>query len=198
MLYLVEHGMVTPHVWMSRVERPACPDRMTFEVNPQCDGDFDAVRGASETLRGVLERLNLASFPMTSGLRGIHVVVPLTGRDSFGTVRRFAHAVAEMTVVADPGRIGLPAPEAGEGEAEAPVVIRTDRNAYGRAAVAPYAVRGRPQAPVATPFDWSDLEKIVPDRFTVANLHDRLATRGDPWREMKRFSRTLSRARKPF
>lgn len=197
-LYLVEHGMVTPYTWMSRVERPTHPDRMTFEVDPQDGGDFDAVRAASEALRGVLERLNLASFPMTSGLSGIHVVVPLTGRDSFGTVRRFAHAAAEMAALTDPGRIGVPADEGGEAGPTAPVVIRTDRNGYGRAAVAPYAVRGRPRAPVATPFFWSDLDKVYPGRFTVANLLDRLASEGDPWREMRRFSRSLSRARKPL
>ena len=32
------------------------------------------------------------------------------------------------------------------------------RNAYAQTATAPYAVRGRPGAPVATPLHWAELD----------------------------------------
>lgn len=196
-LYLVEHGMVTPYVSPVRARRPGHPDRMVLDVNPQEASDFEAVREAADTLRVVLQRLNLAPFPMTTGLRGIHVVVPLTGRDDFATVRRFAQAVVEMAVAEAPGRVA-PTAEAGSQAITRGATVALAAAAPGQVSVAPYAVRGRSDGPVATPFAWDDLERVEPGRHTVANLYRHLASGVDPWREMKRFARSLSRARRPL
>lgn len=196
-LYLVEHGMVTPYVSPARVRRPGYPDRMVLDVTPGQASDFDAAREAADTVRVVLQRLNLAAFPMTTGLRGIHVVVPLTGRDDFGTVRRFAQAIGEMAAAEAPGRVA-PATEAGSETAPGGATVALAAAAPGEVSVAPYAVRGRSDGPVATPFAWDDLARVEPGRYTVANLFHHLASGADPWREMKRFARSLSRARRPL
>ena len=57
------------------------------------------------------------------------------------------------------------------------------RNAYAQHAVAPYGVRARVGAPVATPLDWSEVEDsgLGPDRFTIRSVPDRVMRDGDPW-----------------
>ncbi|MEA3403115.1 MAG: hypothetical protein U9R79_17875 [Armatimonadota bacterium] len=57
--------------------------------------------------------------------------------------------------------------------------------------MAPYSVRAKPGAPIATPLDWEELDdpEVGPQRWTVANMLDRLADRGDPWAEMDRRAR---------
>jgi bifunctional non-homologous end joining protein LigD len=57
------------------------------------------------------------------------------------------------------------------------------RNDYGQTAVAPYALRARPGAPVATPLAWDELSRsgLDPRRYTLRNLFRRLAAREDPW-----------------
>jgi bifunctional non-homologous end joining protein LigD len=47
--------------------------------------------------------------------------------------------------------------------------------------VAPYSVRPKPEAPVATPIDWSELGRVEPRTYTVTNLRRRLARKPDPW-----------------
>ncbi|MGZ3473466.1 MAG: non-homologous end-joining DNA ligase LigD, partial [Polyangiales bacterium] len=52
------------------------------------------------------------------------------------------------------------------------------RNAPMSTVVAPYSLRARARAPVATPLAWSELESVAPDAFTIADV-DRLLDRPD-------------------
>jgi bifunctional non-homologous end joining protein LigD len=67
-----------------------------------------------------------------------------------------------------------------------------NRIAYAQHAVAPYAVRPRPNAPVGVPLHWEELsdETLKPDRWTIKNVAERLRD-GDPWRGMNRHARAL-------
>jgi bifunctional non-homologous end joining protein LigD len=58
-------------------------------------------------------------------------------------------------------------------------------------------VRARPQAPVATPIDWAELDdpKLEPQRYTIRNLFRRLGRKQDPWAEIERHARALESAR---
>ncbi|MGG7575948.1 hypothetical protein [Streptomyces sirii] len=68
-------------------------------------------------------------------------------------------------------------------------------NAYAQTSVAPYAVRARPHAPVATPLEWDELDDrgIGPRHWTLRTLPDRLSTYGDPWTGLSRCRRSLGR-----
>jgi bifunctional non-homologous end joining protein LigD len=75
------------------------------------------------------------------------------------------------------------------------------RNAYAQTAVAPYSVRARagapvatPLAPVATPLEWDELDArgLRADRFTIRDLPRRLAGQRDPWADMSRHARSLN------
>jgi bifunctional non-homologous end joining protein LigD len=57
------------------------------------------------------------------------------------------------------------------------------RNAQGATAVAPYSLRARANAPVATPIDWNELAADVRfDHFNLRNVPARVAGGRDPWR----------------
>ena len=58
------------------------------------------------------------------------------------------------------------------------------RMGYAQTLVAPYSVRPKPEAPVATPIEWSELGRVEPRTYTVANLRRRLARKPDPWAGM--------------
>ena len=77
--------------------------------------------------------------------------------------------------------------------------VDAHRNAYAQHAVAPYAVRALPKAPVATPLHWDELSdgKLAPQRWTVKTIQDRLADGGDPWAGIARTARRLPAASRP-
>ena len=76
------------------------------------------------------------------------------------------------------------------------VLVDVARNTYGQTAVAPYAVRARPGAPVATPLAWEELEdpELHPRRWTLASVPDRLERIGDPWEGIGRAAARLPAA----
>ena len=76
---------------------------------------------------------------------------------------------------------------------EAPIFIDIRRNAYAQHAVAPYSVRAKSKAPVATPLHWEELSdaKLRPDRWDVHAVLERVAADGDPWKGIARRARAL-------
>jgi bifunctional non-homologous end joining protein LigD len=191
LVYLAAHACVTLHVWLSRVDRPRQPDRMTFDIDP--DGpDFEPVRLAARSLRSTLEREGLTPFVQTTGSKGLHVVTPLEPGPDFDAVREVARALAHEVVDANPDILTL---EQRKAARHGRVYIDVMRNAYAQSAVAPYAVRALPGAPVATPLEWHELSstKLDPQSYNLHNLFRRLGQREDPWAAMADEARSLEK-----
>jgi bifunctional non-homologous end joining protein LigD len=133
---------------------------------------------------------------MTTGSRGLHVVVPIRRTQDYDTVRPFAAAVAAVMVERNPDALTVEFSKAKRGER---IFVDVARNAYGQHAVAPYSVRALPRAPVATPLRWDELDdrRLDPQRWTVATIGDRLeAEGGDSWRAIGHHARGLELARR--
>ena len=56
LVYLVGQNTITPHVWLSRADRPWQPDRMVIDLDPPPGSDFDAVRRAARHTRRAAAR----------------------------------------------------------------------------------------------------------------------------------------------
>lgn len=194
LVYLANQACITPHVSLSRADRPHDPDRMIFDFDPARD-DFPAVRDGARRLRDVLVELGLSPFVMTSGSRGLHVVVPLDRSADFDTVREFARRIADLLVAKDPDRLTT---EQRKDKRGGRIYVDTGRNAYAQTAVAPYAARALAGAPVAAPVEWNELGRkgFGPRRHTIRSLFRRLARKDDPWREIGRGARSLDEAEK--
>ena len=93
---------------------------------------------ASQSGPKVRERTSLPSGLMTSGSRGLHVVVPLNGRDDFDGVRGFAHEVAGTLAAAHPDRLTTAARKKDRGDR---LYLDVQRNGYAQTAVVPQGHR---------------------------------------------------------
>lgn len=195
--YLANQGMITPHVGLSRVDRIECPDRLIFDLDPPDEGDFGEVRWAAGIMRELLESVELVPFVQTTGSRGLHVVVPLDPSRSFDEVLALTQRLAERLAQDHPERLTT---EQRKSKRAGRLYLDVQRNAYNQSAVAPYGVRARPGAPVATPLDWSEVEdgSLRPDGYTIGNLFRRLGQKDDPWAAMDRRSRSLDAALERF
>ncbi|HEY7470728.1 MAG TPA: non-homologous end-joining DNA ligase [Gemmatimonadota bacterium] len=193
LVYLANQNCITPHVWLSRADRPDHPDRLVFDLDPPRN-DFDVVRFAARALRELLEELGLDPFLMATGGRGLHLVVPLDRRADFDTTRGFARDVADLLAARHPDRLTT---EVRKDKRRGRLFLDTMRNAYAQTAVPPWAVRARPGAPVAVPLGWAELSdpRVRGGSWNTRTVGKRLA-RDDPWRGMARRARSLSRPRK--
>ncbi|WP_330241926.1 non-homologous end-joining DNA ligase [Streptomyces sp. NBC_00525] len=190
LVYLAGQATITPHRFLSRADRPHHPDRLVFDLDPPGD-DFAPVREAAHALHGLLDELELPSLVMTTGSRGLHVVVALDRRESFDAVRAFARAAADALVARRPDRFTTEARKKERGDR---LYLDVQRNAYAQTAVTPYAVRARPGAPVAAPLSWEDLDDpaLGARRWTLRDTDALLAR--NPWHDPPR-PRSLRRAR---
>jgi bifunctional non-homologous end joining protein LigD len=127
---------------------------------------------------------------MTTGSRGLHVVVALRRRADYSEVNAFAREVAAKLAADDPSKLTTEFRIANRGER---IFVDIHRNAYAQHAVAPYAVRALAKAPVATPLRWDELgdRRLDPQGWTVKTIQDRLAEGGDPWQAIARTARAL-------
>lgn len=192
LVYLANHGCITPHLALARCRRPHHPDRLVFDLDPS-DDDFEKVCFAARELKRCLDVLSLESYLQTTGSRGLHVIVPLDESWDFDAVRTFARGVADALAERHPRQLTTQQRKAQRGEA---VFIDTLRNAYGQTSVAPYAVRALDGAPVATPLAWEELERarLHPRRYTLRNVFRRLAQIDDPWAGMSEHTQSLAGA----
>jgi len=188
--WLANQNCIALHVWQSRQDRLRSPDRLVFDLDPS-DTDFAVVRATARAVAGVLDDLGLACYVQTTGSRGLHVVVPVRADADFDTARQFARDVAEVVVADDAVHRTV---EARKDKRGCRVYLDIMRNAYAQTAVAPYSVRARSGAPVATPLEWDELDTrgLRADRFTIRNLPKRLAEQRDPWAGMYRHARSLT------
>ncbi|AZQ38682.1 ATP-dependent DNA ligase [Streptomyces cyaneochromogenes] len=196
LVFLTDQACLTLHRWLSRTHDINRPDRMVFDLDPADDlaGDtFAQVRGAAELLGELLDELRLPSAPMTTGSRGLHIVVPLNGHHDFDEVREFAKDVAGVLEAAHPDRFTTAARKKDRGDR---LYLDVQRNAYAQTAVVPYTVRARPGAPVATPLTWAELDDPELDarRWSIADAVEQART--DPWGGLLDRGRALGPARR--
>lgn len=189
LVYLANQAAITLHAWLSRMEAPRQPDQLVVDLDPS-GNDFDAVRTTAQHVRTALEAHDLVAFVMTTGSSGVHVRAPLQRGPDFDTVRRVARRLAEQIAEAHPEQCTT---EQRIAKRNGRVYLDTARNAYGQTAVAPYSVRARPGAPIATPIDWEELDRpeLTLQRYTLRTIFRRLGQKDDPWAAMHQQARAL-------
>lgn len=193
LVYLANQDTITLHIWLSRADRLYYPDRMIFDLDPP--GEFEIARSTAFLVKELFEEVDLVPFVMTTGSRGLHVVTPLDRSAHFDETRDFARDAAQLLADRHPDSLTT---EMRKAEREGRLFLDYLRNSYGAISVAPYSVRARPGAPIATPLTWDELRDpdIRSGRYDLRNIWDRLERAGDPWRDMMRHARGLQEPRR--
>jgi bifunctional non-homologous end joining protein LigD len=194
LVYLANQACVTPHIFLSRLDKVHHPDQLVFDLDPQGD-DFEVVRSTARSFKQLLDELGLPAFLKTTGSRGLHVVVPLQRREQYEPVRNFAREVAAIVVGQAPKERTMEQLKAQRGDR---VFIDTNRNGYAQLVAPAYAVRARRGAPVSVPLDWAELRKktLKSNSFTIKTVFNRLDKADDPWAEFWDSAVSLTKARR--
>ncbi|MBA2780742.1 DNA ligase D [Billgrantia kenyensis] len=187
---LVQAGALELHPWGSRIDHLEQPDGLVFDLDPDAGIAWKEILRVAGTLRERLASLGLTAFLRTTGGKGLHLVVPLEPSAEWDQAKAFAKGVAEAHAKDDPQRLTTNMSKA---KREGRIFIDYLRNGRGATAVASYTVRARPNAPVAVPIRWDELNAALrADRYNVQNLRRRLsALREDPWAGFDEAARPL-------
>ncbi len=193
LVYLADQACITFHAMLCKHDRPRRPDRMIFDIDPPGDR-FKAACETARALREIVEEAGLVPHVMTTGSTGLHVVVPIRRGPTFDTTRKLADHIAELAVELDPDNRTT---EQRKNKRGGRVFIDVNRNAYAQSGVAPYSVRAKVGAPVATPLDWDELggKGLSSAKYDIKSLFRRLSQREDPWAGIQRRARSLSKAK---
>ena len=168
LLEIVQMGGVELHPWGAPVDAIDFPDRMIFDLDPAPEVPFEALRLAAQDLKRRLEHTGLKSIVKCTGGKGLHVTVPLAGKDKWPAVKSFAGSLADEMVTAAPDAYIATMSKA---KRTGKIFIDYFRNDYTATAVADYGVRARPGAPVALPIDWRELKSVgSADQFTMKDV----------------------------
>ena len=174
LLACVQMGTIEFHGWGSRIDKVENPDRLVFDLDPDVGLDFAAVRSAAVRLRELLQDLGLKSFPLLTGGKGIHVVVPLDRSAKWDMVKSFAERFARAVSEAEPERFTANIRKV---QRKGRIFLDWLRNQRGATAVLPYSARAREGAPVAAPIAWEELDEYKGgNAFTIRDA-DRLIER---------------------
>lgn len=176
--YLANQAVITMHLWLSLAQRPHYPDKIIWDLDPRTSDLTDVRLGARE-LKKMLEKMGLHPFLMSTGSKAFHVVVPIKPEYTFDKVRDFAKSVGAKLAEKYPDKFTLEFPIK---KRKGRIFVDYVRNNFGQTGVAPYSVRAREGAPVATPLAWSELDSTHPQQYTVRNIFKRLAKKGDVWK----------------
>jgi bifunctional non-homologous end joining protein LigD len=193
LLWMVNMGCIDLNTWYSRIDRPDRPDYVLFDLDPTPEVPWAQTVEVALILKQLLDQLGLESFPKTSGGKGFHVLVPLDRRSTYDDTRSFAEIVAGAIARAHPK---LATTQWAKSRRRG-VLIDANQNGQGKTIASVYSVRPHPAAPVSTPLRWDEVDgELVPSRFTMAAVLDRVREHGDIYAGLLTTRQSLSKALK--
>ena len=121
LLACVQMGTMEFHGWGSKVDKVEYPDRLVFDLDPDDGLDFGKVKEAAVRVRDLVAGMGLKSFPLLTGGKGIHVVIPLDQTADWAEVKSFADRFSRAVAEAEPGPLHRQHPQ---GAAQGPHLPR--------------------------------------------------------------------------
>jgi bifunctional non-homologous end joining protein LigD len=181
-VYLANQACITFHLGLSKIDKIKYPSYLIFDLDPSSE-DIGLLKNVVGYVKTLLEHLNVKAFLQTTGSRGFHIYVPLKREFTFNKTHAFAKKFANYLAHEYPQDITIAQSKKMRGKK---VFIDYARNAYGLNNVAPYSLRAKEHAPIATPLHWEELEEknLTSQSYNIKNIFKRLGQIKDPWAEM--------------
>ncbi|MFO7193248.1 MULTISPECIES: non-homologous end-joining DNA ligase [Thermocrispum] len=177
LLWFANQRAVEYHPTLVRADDWEHPDYLVLDLDPPAGEGFAPVARAARLVQQALDDVGLQGAVKTSGSKGAHIFVPLTGA-SADDAAAATRAIAARAERVDPS-VGTT--EYVKDKRGGKVFLDSTR-AYGATVVAAYSPRVRPGTTVSFPVSWDELEDVDPREFTVRTALERLGD-ADPWAE---------------
>jgi bifunctional non-homologous end joining protein LigD len=182
LLWLVNLGTVEVHPFLFERDAPLRPRWLVFDLDPGEPAGLREACRVAVRLRETLEGQRLSSFVKTSGVKGLHVYVPLNTPVTFDETKAYARTLAAF-LADDLG--DLVVDRQARTLRRGKVLVDWLQNDRFRSTVAVYSLRATPAPRVSAPATWEEIVAVAegapPDGlgFGLEDVLDRLDRFGD-------------------
>lgn len=159
---LANQGTISFHVWTATTPDLEHPTHVVLDLDPEGD-DLEGVRRVALAVRDLLDEFALGGRPVTSGKRGFHVWIPVTGLD-YTAAGEVARALAGLIAIRHPD---IATVEFLKKSRRGRVFVDWLRNRWAQSIVCPWSVRVTAPATVAVPIEWGEVETVRPDEWDL-------------------------------
>ena len=173
--WLANLGCIELHTWHSRIDDINKPDYLLIDLDPSEGNPWSHVREIAMAAKQVMDELGLPSYPKTSGVTGLHILVPIVAELEFPLVREIARAMAKAIVKLVPTIATTQWKVAGRPG----VFVDYGQNAFDRTIASAYSIRPVPDARASAPLRWDEVPEVEPGDFTMVTMRERVAKVGD-------------------
>lgn len=171
------------HSPMARCGDADSPTMLVFDLDPGDPATIEECCQVALEIQEVLEPVGLASYPKTSGSKGLQLYVPLNTAHTHEHAADFALAVAQLLEKTLPDRV---VSNMTKKLRKGKVLIDWSQNSRHKTTVAPYSLRAKDRPTVSTPLTWDEVDDGAggePLIFEAAEVLDRIDEHGDLFAE---------------
>jgi DNA ligase D-like protein (predicted polymerase) len=187
LVWMANLGCMELHPHPVRADDLEHPDELRVDLDPMPGVAWSQMRDVARVVREVLGEHRMVGWPKTSGSRGIHVLVRIHRRWSFGEVRRAVLALAREVE----RRVPRLATSKWWKEERHGVFVDYNQNAKDRTVAGAYSIRPTPDARVSAPVTWDELAACDAEDFTLRTMPARFAAIGDRHADIDRHPCSL-------
>lgn len=182
LLGAVQMNMLELHTWNATDKDFDKPDRFVLDLDPDPALPWKSMVEATQLTLTLLDELGLQVFLKTSGGKGMHLVIPLSRRDSWDQVKDFSHAIVDYLAKLFPDRLSA---VSGPKNRVGRIFIDYLRNGKGATTACAYSLRAREGLPVSVPIWREELTQLkAANQWTISTIRERLAEVDDPWAQL--------------
>ncbi|HZU61764.1 MAG TPA: DNA ligase D [Solirubrobacteraceae bacterium] len=187
LVWLANLADIELHTSLSLAQAPEEPTMLVFDLDPGPPAGILECCEVGQVLQGLFDQLGLASFPKTSGSKGLQVYVPLNSAASYDQTKPMAKRIAELLEQSMPA---LVVSRMTKRLRPGKVLVDWSQNDAHKTTATVYSVRARERPTVSTPVSWDEVARARdgqdPDllTFDTEAVLARVAEQGDLFAEV--------------
>jgi DNA ligase D-like protein (predicted ligase)/DNA ligase D-like protein (predicted polymerase)/DNA ligase D-like protein (predicted 3'-phosphoesterase) len=177
--WIAQQAALEVHVPQWRFDSAGDPGpatRVVFDLDPGEGVTFRQLCEVAHEVRDFITDIGLATYPLTSGSKGLHLYVPLAEPVSSRGASVLAKRIALQLEQTMPKQVTATMTKSLR---DGKIFLDWSQNSAAKTTIAPYSLRGRDEPTVAAPRTWEEIEDPELRHLRFDEVLDRVARDGD-------------------
>jgi bifunctional non-homologous end joining protein LigD len=182
------------HTSLSLAKNMPSPTMVVFDLDPGPPATMIECTEVALLLRAIFEKHYLASYPKTSGSKGLQLYVPLNTPTDYEQTKSFARKLAQILEAQHPRLVVSNMKKALR---KGKVFVDWSQNDEHKTTVCVYSLRARPEPTVSAPVSWEEVERTWQTKdpsilkLTASMVLERFERNGDLFEPLLKQQQTL-------